>query len=209
MKVDLIDHMGSDLTVVNAARVSFNKTSSSLTEKDIKLINYLAKHKHWSPFSHCFIQFRIKAPIFVARQLGKHQVGLAWNEVSRRYVDSEPEFYKPVMWRGRAENAKQGSDGIVKITLDDVQFAYDTALRTYKEMLDQGVAPEMARMILPQNTYTEWYWSGSLYAFSRVCKLRLDKASQLEVQEIAQNISDDCTKLFPNSWTALMTENKQ
>ena len=209
MKVDLIDHMGSDLTVVNAARVSFNKTSSSLTEKDIKLINYLAKHKHWSPFSHCFIQFRIKAPIFVARQLGKHQVGLAWNEVSRRYVDSEPEFYKPVMWRGRAENAKQGSDGIVKITLDDVQFAYDTALRTYKEMLDQGVAPEMARMVLPQNTYTEWYWSGSLYAFSRVCKLRLDKASQLEVQEIAQNISDDCTKLFPNSWTALMTENKQ
>jgi len=209
MKVDLIDHMGSDLTVVNAARVSFNKTSSSLTEKDIKLINYLAKHKHWSPFSHCFIQFRIKAPIFVARQLGKHQVGLAWNEVSRRYVDSEPEFYKPVMWRGRAENAKQGSDGIVKITLDDVQFAYDTALRTYKEMLDQGVAPEMARMILPQNTYTEWYWSGSLYAFSRVCKLRLDKASQLEVQEIAKNISDDCTKLFPNSWTALMTENKQ
>jgi thymidylate synthase (FAD) len=111
MKVDLIDHMGSDLTVVNAARVSFNKTSSSLTEKDIKLINYLAKHKHWSPFSHCFVQFRIKAPIFVARQLGKHQVGLAWNEVSRRYVDSEPEFYKPVMWRGRAENAKQGSDG--------------------------------------------------------------------------------------------------
>lgn len=207
MKVDLIDHMGSDLTVVNAARVSFNKTSSSLTDKDIKLINYLAKHKHWSPFSHCFLQFRIKAPIFVARQLGKHQVGLAWNEVSRRYVDSEPEFYKPVMWRGRAENAKQGSDGIVKITLDDVQFAYDTALRTYKELLDQGAAPEMARMVLPQNTYTEWYWSGSLYAFSRVCKLRLDKASQLEVQEIAQSISDYCVKLFPNSFLALMTKN--
>ena len=209
MKVDLIDHMGSDLTVVNAARVSFNKTSSSLTEKDIKLINYLAKHKHWSPFSHCFVQFHIKAPIFVARQLGKHQVGLAWNEVSRRYVDTEPEFYVPDTWRGKPENVKQGSSGEARsqyfpnLYLGDVT---QLALNNYDKMITQGVAPEMARMILPQNMYTEWYWSGSLYAFSRVVKLRLDKASQREVQEIAQYISDYCVKLFPHSFLALMTK---
>ena len=111
MKVDLVDHMGTDLTVVNAARVSFDRTSSTLDDKDIKLIKYLAKHNHWSPFSHCFVQFRVKAPIFIARQLAKHQVGLSWNEVSRRYVDSPPEFYEPETWRGKPENVKQGSDG--------------------------------------------------------------------------------------------------
>ncbi len=207
MRVDLIDHMGSDLTVVNAARVSFNKTSSSLTEKDIKLINYLAKHNHWSPFSHCFLQFRIKAPIFIARQLAKHQIGLSWNEVSRRYVDSEPEFYTPDKWRGKPENVKQGSSGeagsqyFPNLYLGDVT---QLALNNYDKMITQGVAPEMARMILPQNMYTEWYWSGSLYAFSRICKLRLDKASQLEVQEIAKQISDYCSGLFEHSWKALV-----
>lgn len=206
MKVDLIDHMGSDLTVVNAARVSFDKTSSTLDSKDIKLINYLAKHNHWSPFSHAFLQFRIKAPIFIARQLAKHQVGLSWNEVSRRYVDTQPEFFTPKAWRGRAENVKQGSDGIVLFPPDDVQFTYDTAIRTYNEMLDKGVAPEMARMVLPQSTYTEWYWSGSLYAFSRICQLRLDKTSQIEVQEVARQLSANCSTKFPHSWNALMQE---
>jgi thymidylate synthase (FAD) len=207
MKVDLIDSMGTDLTVVNAARVSFDKTSSTLDEKDIKLIKYLAKHNHWSPFSHCFVQFRVKAPIFIARQLAKHQVGLSWNEVSRRYVDSPPEFYEPETWRGKPENVKQGSDGEAKsqyfpnLYLGDVT---ELALNNYDKMIVQGVAPEMARMVLPQNMYTEWYWSGSLYAFSRVCQLRLDKTSQAEVQEVAVKLSAHCWSLFPHSWDALL-----
>jgi len=210
MKVDLIDSMGTDLTVVNAARVSFDKTSSTLDEKDIKLINYLARHNHWSPFSHCFLQFRVKAPIFIARQLAKHQVGLSWNEVSRRYVDSEPEFYEPDTWRGKPENVKQGSEGEAKsqyfpnLYLGDVT---ELALNNYDKMIVQGVAPEMARMVLPQNMYTEWYWSGSLYAFSRVCQLRLDKTSQIEVQQVARQISAYCTTKFPHSWNALTKEN--
>lgn len=207
MKVDLIDSMGSDLTVVNAARVSFDKTSSQLNHDDIRLINYLAKHQHWSPFSHAFLQFRVKAPIFVARQLGKHQVGLSWNEISRRYVDYEPEFYYPDTWRGRPQNTKQGSDGEAKsqyfpnLYLKDVS---ELALVNYNKMLMQGVAPEMARMVLPQNMMTEWYWSGSLYAFARVCQLRLDKSSQVEVQEIARQISAHCITKFRHSWNALM-----
>jgi thymidylate synthase (FAD) len=207
MKVDLIDSMGTDLTVVNAARVSFDKTSSTLDDKDIKLIKYLAKHNHWSPFSHCFVQFRVKAPIFIARQLAKHQVGLSWNEVSRRYVDSPPEFYEPETWRGKPENVKQGSDGEAKsqyfpnLYLGDVT---ELALNNYDKMIVQGVAPEMARMVLPQNMYTEWYWSGSLYAFSRVCQLRLDKTSQAEVQEVAVKLSAHCWSLFPHSWDALL-----
>ena len=210
MNVDLVDHMGTDLTVVNAARVSFDKTSSVLDEKDTKLINYLARHNHWSPFSHCFLQFRIKAPIFIARQLAKHQVGLSWNEVSRRYVDSEPEFYEPDTWRGKPENVKQGSDGEAKSQYFPNLYVGDVtqlALTNYNKMIIQGVAPEMARMILPQNMYTEWYWSGSLYAFSRVCQLRLDKTSQLEVQEVARQISAYCSTKFPRSWDALMKEN--
>lgn len=206
MKVDLIDRMGSDLTVVNAARVSFDKTSEELTEKDIKLINYLAKHNHWSPFSHAFIQFRVKAPIFVARQLGKHQVGLAWNEVSRRYVDYTPEFYTPKEWRGRPRNVKQGSEGVVDIQPSSYSVRMKDLVKYYNTMIDMGVAPEMARMVLPQSAYTEWFWSGSLYAFARVCQLRLDKASQVEVQYIARQISIYCNTLFPHSWKALMND---
>jgi len=207
MKVDLLEHMGDDLTVVNAARVSFDKTSSQLNFDDIKLIHYLAKHKHWSPFSHAFLQFRVKAPIFVARQLAKHQVGLSWNEVSRRYVDYEPEFFYPDKWRGRPANSKQGSDGESKSQYFPNKYLKDVskqALTNYNKMLKQGVAPEMARMILPQNMYTEWYWSGSLYAFARMCQLRLDKASQLEVQEIARQISAHCLTRYRHSWNALM-----
>lgn len=207
MKVDLIDSMGSDLTVVNAARVSYDKTSSYLSDKDIRLIHYLAKHKHWSPFSHAFLQFRIKAPIFVARQLGKHQVGLAWNEVSRRYVDYEPEFHTPLSWRQKPEDSKQGSSGEAASQYFPSMYLKDVvelAQTNYKKMIMQGVAPEMARMILPQNMLTEWYWSGSLYAFARVCHLRLDKTAQIEVQEIARQISAFCSTKFPHSWNALM-----
>jgi len=202
MQVNLIDHMGSDLTVVNAARVSFDKTSNELSHADIKLIYFLAKHQHWSPFSHAFLQFRIKAPIFVARQLGKHQVGLSWNEISRRYVDYEPEFYVPSKWRLRADNIKQGSSS------EEIEYNVTSSMQyvqqTYENLLREGVAPEMARMVLPQNMMTEWYWSGSLYAFARVCQLRLDSTAQVEVQEVARQLSAHCLTLFRHSWSALM-----
>lgn len=239
MNVELIDVMGSDLSVVNAARVSFDKESDwnygelceqcnlyhepTLKQEDHKLINYLAKHNHWTPFGHCFLTFRITAPIFVARQLGKHQVGLVWNEVSRRYVDSPPEFYKPNYWRARAENVKQGSS---KEPVEEPQLLTDwqawsnnpsedvnwmgynkllSACEAYYEaLLDAGVCPEQARMILPQSTYTEWIWSGSLAAFARVCKLRLDPHTQEETKQIAQMISEEVEEKFPISWKALM-----
>lgn len=217
MNVALLNHMGSDLTVVNAARVSFSKESSydenmdgtwSLNDKDIKLISYLVKHNHWSPFSHCFLQFRVKAPIFVARQLQKHQVGLSWNEVSRRYVDSEPEFYHPDTWRKRAENVKQGSADEPVADHHAVFLAYnaarEVALYNYNNMISKGVCPEQARMVLPQSMMTEWIWSGSLYAFYRVCKLRLDKHTQKETRVIAEMISHHCNKFFPVSWKELM-----
>jgi thymidylate synthase (FAD) len=210
MKVTLIDYMGSDLTVVNAARVSFNKESErvkngnhmDLSEADQKLIKYLASHGHWSPFSHCFLQFRIEAPLFVARQLVKHQVGLAWNEVSRRYVDYPPKFYTPEEWRTKADNVKQGSSDDT-IRFDTTAFM-EHATAEYQRALDAGVAPEMARMLLPQNMYTEWYWSGSLYAFSRVVNQRLDKTAQVETQYIADQISQACARYdFKYSWKEL------
>ncbi len=207
MKVEYLNHMGNDCTVVNAARVSFNNHQhydDTLTDKDIRLIKYLAKHKHWSPFSHCFMQFKIKAPIFVARQLGKHQVGLAWNEISRRYVDYEPEFYQPQEWRGRPANTKQGSDGVVDVQLCEVNAAQQSAFDAYQALIEQGAAPEMARMVLPQSMMTEWFWSGSLYAFARVCQQRLDPHSQIETAEIAEQISDFCSNLFPHSWQSLL-----
>ena len=204
--VAYIDKMGDDLTVVNAARVSFDKRSYELSSKDIKLIDYLAEHGHWSPFSHCFVQFRIEAPMFVARQLAKHQVGLTWNEVSRRYVDTSPDFFVPEMWRGRAANNKQGSTGAISqqeqaTTL--LEEAHGKSLDAYHEMLELGVAPEMARMVLPQTTMTEWYWSGSLYAFARVCQQRLDFNSQAETSDVAAWIDTYCSELFPVSWEAL------
>ena len=197
MNVSLTDKMGSDLTVVNSARVSFAKKVDKFQDRDEKLISYLAKHNHWSPFSHCSLQFRIKAPIFVARQLVKHQVGLAWNEVSRRYVDEEPQFYIPFMWRERAENKKQGSaDTEVEYDITDIVEACKT---TYKDMLDNNIAPELARMVLPQNMMTEWYWSGSLYAFARVCNLRCKEDTQSETREVAYQIFRHMKDHFPIS----------
>ena len=240
-----IDHMGSDLSVVNAARVSFGKKSfgesieydifhddpdmikafvakykeegwvvtsdmndwkvvvSKPTMGDSKLIKYLAKHKHISPFGHCFASFHVKAPIFVARQLVKHSF-LRWNEISRRYVDDEPEFYNPKVWRGKAENIKQGSAGVVS-TQADPDFVNHTALRTYNEMIAEGVAPEMARMVLPQSAMTEWYWSGSLDAFARMCNLRCKTDTQYETRLVADQISEKMAELFPVSWNALMS----
>ena len=210
MKVTYIEHMGSDLSVVNAARVSFGKQSELvcidrqkgqyiLKEKDVNLIRYLAKHQHKSPFNHAFATFHVKAPIFVARQLQKHEY-MPWNEISRRYVDSEPEFYEPDVWRGRSEDKKQGSYGIVDLK---TKPTHQYALQTYHNLLSDGVAPEQARMVLPQSMYTEWYWSGSLYAFSKMCSLRLKEDTQLETREIAQQISSVMKDLYPFSWKAL------
>ena len=216
-----IDHMGTDLSVVNAARVSFGKKSEAvewgwldigdrsgelvaiLDERDTKLIKYLATHGHYSPFGHCFASFHIKAPIFVARQLVKHEY-LRMNEISRRYVDSEPEFYVPDVWRGRAKDKKQGSEGEVESVQGPLaQFA---ALKAYKGLLQDGVAPEMARMVLPQSMYTEWYWSGSLDAFANMCLLRLKEDTQYETRLVAQQIDKEMQGLYPVSWKALVGE---
>lgn len=214
IEVTYIDHMGSDLSVVNAARVSFGKKSDwnpdlddpPLYERDSKLIRYLAKHKHLSPFGHCFASFHVKAPIFVARQLVKHKF-LRWNEISRRYVDDEPEFYVPDVWRGRSKDKKQGSDGEATSQYFPSIYAKEVAEKTlgdYKKMLVQGVAPEMARMILPQSTMTEWWWSGSLDAFAAMCKLRCAPDSQYESRVVADQISEVMGDLFPVSWASLV-----
>lgn len=223
MKVDYVDHMGSDINVVNAARVSFAKEAKEFDlEKDTKLINYLAKHNHWSPLAHTSVSIRVKAPIFMARQFVKHQIGLVWNEESRRYIDDTPEFYKPDVWRKRPENAKQGSgENYIDVPWSGSSFGYvsstvnseletltTAALMVYNDLLQRGVAPEQARMVLPQNTMTNWIWTGSLVAFARVCKLRLDSHAQKEAQELAQKINDVVAPLYPVSWATLMEHMK-
>ena len=236
IKVTYIDHMGSDMSVVNAARVSFGKksewefecdcvtdsscmeigcdcgdphTARQLSERDTKLIHYLAKHKHMSPFGHAFASFHVKAPIFVARQLVKHKF-LRWNEISRRYVDDEPEFYVPDEWRGRSADKKQGSEGVVTLYEDhQMRQAYHPTelnaynLETYDYLLDQGVAPEQARMVLPQSMMTEWYWSGSLDAFIDMCNLRCKLDTQYETRLVAEYILSEMINLFPVSVEAL------
>jgi thymidylate synthase (FAD) len=212
-----IDHMGSDLSVVNAARVSFGKKShfegrvggpNVLSSRDTKLVNYLASHEHLSPFGHAFASFHVTAPVFVARQLVKHKF-LRWNEISRRYVDDVPEFYTPDVWRGRAEDVKQGSGAESKSQYFPSIYAEEVnakAVEDYRKMLQQGVAPEQARMILPQSTMTEWYWSGSLDALADMCRLRCATDTQAETQKVAWDISLKMEDLFPVSWRALRDE---
>jgi thymidylate synthase (FAD) len=219
--VNLVDYMGSDLTVVNAARVSFNKESDwdtdpnwtgyrehKLSEKDQKLISYLAKHKHWTPFAHPQITLRIKAPIFIRTQLFKHKVGFVENEVSRRYVSDTPEIYCP-QWRSKPTNgAKQGSEDFVNPELvnsynTDWERIAKPALEVYHKLIAEGVAPEQARSVLPQGTYTEWWWTGSLSAYARVYAQRIDPHAQWEVRQYAQAIYDIIQPLFPHSWKAL------
>jgi len=229
IEAKLIDSMGSDLSVVNAARVSFGKNSKweneedvwvapfigesrfemmnpwvkpVLSQQDTKLIKYLASHKHLSPFGHAFASFHVKAPIFVARQLVKHSY-LRWNEISRRYVDDEPEFYTPSQWRGKSEDKKQGSSGVVNLVWG-LEHLYEKPLAVYKRMLECGVAPEQARMVLPQSLMTEWYWSGSLDAFAAMCRLRCAPDTQYESRLVADQISENMQELFPVSWEALM-----
>jgi thymidylate synthase (FAD) len=237
INVTFLDNMGTDLSIVNAARVSFAKESELvseyyedeldgvlhpflrfvLNEKDKKLVNYLAKHNHKSPFNHAFASFRVKAPIFVARQLVKHEY-LPWNEVSRRYVTDEPEFYFPEGWRKAADNVKQGSsDVLVNLnahyldgsgwtpTLSEFMVInVENTLELYNKMLEAGVCAEQARMLLPQNMMTEWIWSGSLYAFAKMCKLRLDPHTQKETQEVAKQIATYLEETYPVSFKALM-----
>jgi len=242
IKVEYIDHMGSDLSTVNSARVSFDKESEfheewdydgncppegfteddhydsdiergmcgyrKLKGGDVKLIKYLAKHKHMTPFRHNQIQIRCNSPIFIARQLGKHQAGLSWNEVSRRYVDSEPEFFVPDEWRGRPDGSiKQGSGGVVEQNEDVVKamIALNQEMVTlYKGLLEADIAPEMARMVLPQSMMTSWYWSGNLLAFAHVYKERIAEGAQLEAQWFAEELDKVIRPLFPESWSALV-----
>ena len=208
MKAEYIDHMGSDLTVVNAARVSFAKEAEELGTKDQRLIRYLAKHNHWTPFSHPQITLRYTIPIVVARQEFKHTIGFSRNEVSRRYVDDTPEFYEPKSWRARPEGSvKQGSAGDID-SQNQFEWLYRNACQTmieiYQQMLKGGIAPEQARMVLPQGMYTSYYVTGSLAAFARMCKQRSDSNAQVEIQELAKQVSDIIEPLFPESWEALM-----
>ena len=226
IEVTLMDYCGNDLSVVNAARVSFNKQSTwasswgglsdGLVEKDEKLIRYLAQHKHFSPFNHSFISVRVKAPIFVARQLVKHKF-MPWNEISRRYVDDEPEVYLPSHWRARPDTSiKQGSSEETIDRMDDgpnctcppnsrAGEVFSVASKCYNDLLDAGVCPEQARMILPQNTMTEWIWSGTLGAFCDMLRLRLDSHTQKETQLVAQKIKNIIEPLFPVSVKELLS----
>ena len=230
--VTLIDHMGSDLTVCNAARVSFNSESEwcedqeavtrlaesgsqyykedvqCLCPKDEKLIRYLAKHNHWTPFAHPQVTLRIKAPISIRTQFFKHKQGFVENEISRRYVSYEPEFYEPE-WRGKpTDGAKQGSDDFILLD-NETETGYNNALRlclyNYNELIRNGVAPEQARFVLPQAMYTEWYWTGSLSAYARFYKQRIDEHAQWEIREYAEAIGRIMSPLFKFSWKELTT----
>lgn len=208
--VELIASMGDDISVCNAARVSFGKSISKLEDKDVNLINYLAKHNHFTPFTHVTATVHVKCPIFVRSQLAKHTVGLSMNEISRRYVDSEPETWAPTYgWRKRAPNKKQGSlDELLDTkTEEHANGVYAMALRAaeqaYKQLLEYGVCPEQARAVLPQSTYTEFYWTGSLAAFARVYNLRADSHAQFETREIAEGIHNAVARVAPYTWLAL------
>lgn len=229
MNVDYVVHMGDDLMVANAARVSFAKhrEEGDWEDKpgsDFRLINYLATHGHWTPFAHPQVTLRMKAPIFVRTQCFKHKQGFVENEVSRRYVDDEPEFFVPDAWRGRPTNgAKQGSSeevitelahepheedlwGDFDVGFDPmwyIEHHHNACLNLYNWYIKSGVAPEQARMILPQSMYTQWYWTGSLAAYARFYKQRIDPHAQKEIQDLAKMVGDIIQPLFPVSWKAL------
>ena len=213
-QIELLSHDGSDNSIANTARVSmelggeWDELPKDYTEAQRdKLLNYLAKHQHTSPFRHNSITIRCNVPIFLARQLGKHQVGMSWNEVSRRYVDEQPEFFYPDEWRSKPDGSiKQGS-GEVHYCSDAVQQVYDQHIQSsidlYNDMLFDNIAPEMARMVLPQSMMTEFVWTGSLMAFAHVYKLRADSHSQVEAQEFAKELDEIISPLFPCAWSVL------
>lgn len=223
--VTLVDHMGTDCTVVNAARISFGKKVTEMSDKDVRLLQYLAKHKHWTPFAHPQLTFHIKMPIFVARQFMKSNVGVVYNEISRRYVDDTPQFYDPKEWRKRPDGSvKQGSgDAIPDSYWNKVQAqsgpwgtkgashwlaqVESTSLWAYDNMLKHGVAPEMARMVLPVSMYTEVWATMSLQAAHRIVALRLDPHAQWEIQQYGKAMDDLIKPLFPHAWQALNGDN--
>ena len=217
MKVELIDSAGGDLSVVNSARVSFAKKVIDMDTNDVKLIRYLAKHHHDTPFRHNFIQLRCQVPLFLARQLMKHQAGLTWNEESRRYIDSVPEFYQPKEWRGRPDGSiKQGSSeesvytltmcsGSIMLTREAYNRHITKSINLYEDMLSNGIAPEMARMVLPQSMMVNFIWSGNLLAFYHVYKLRSGEGAQQEAIEFAKLLKEAIEPKFPISWDSLET----
>lgn len=239
IKVTYLDHMGNDLTTVNAARVSFNKTSDwekhayeeteygpaysyTLSDKDAKLIEYLGRHGHDSPMNHNALSVHVKMPIFVARQLVKHEY-LVLNEISRRYVDSKPEFYTPDAWRKRSEDKKQGSgEGTIDLSKLGVcgdepihESGWENSLQEYMEdalgetynlyeaLLAANVAPEQARMVLPLSTMTEWHWTGLLSAWAKMVNQRIAEDTQYETRLVAQQVDHIASHLWPHSWKAL------
>lgn len=208
--VQLLDTFGDDLTVVNAARVSFSKESTIFEPRDEKLIQYLANHDHNSPFFHPQIRFRLKMPIYVAREWFRHTVGFSRNEVSRRYVDDTPECFLPSMLRERDTKKKQGSKSTPiddeAVTLKHMETFQNKAVEFYQSLLAKGVAPEIARGVLPQSMYTEFIETGSLAAYARLCGLRLNPHAQFEIQVYAQAVSDLLAEKFPVSWKALQTD---
>lgn len=212
MKVEYIDHMGSDLSVVNAARCSFAKQHDKFDDtNDTKLINYLARHGHWTPFAHAFVTMRFKAPISIHAQCVKHQIGFAMNTVSRRYVSDTPELFLPEFRTKPEGSIKQGSGALHP---DNLIIQYDyfqmctSAIELYEQMILDGVAPEQARFVLPQGVYTEWVWSGSLQAWARFYNQRSDTHAQQEIQELANMVNDITKNLFPVSWVALTKDTK-
>lgn len=208
INIELVDVMGDDSSVSNSARVSFNKWKDEFDESDKKLVKYLAEHRHMTPFRHTQVQIRCKAPIFLVRQLGKHQAGLSWNEISRRYVKSEPEFFIPTNWRAAPEGSiKQGSGNQVSDSdywCNEYSDFIRESVGLYNNMLENNVAPEMARMVLPQSMLTEWIWSGNILAFAHVYKERISSGAQLEAQDFAKKLDEVIRLLFPVSWSALV-----
>lgn len=208
-KVEYLDHMGSDVDVANAARVSFAKETEQFTDKEEKLIKYLAKHGHWTPFGHQQIKFRITNPIFLARQLVKHQVGGVWNEESRRYISDDPTFYIPDEWHKKPEGyIKQGSGKCFNKSestyiKNKTLTQYSKCLDLYEEYLKMGMAPEQARMILPLGTNTHWIWTGSLYFWFRVYQLRSSPYAQKDLKSFCKQLDINIDDLFPVSWKAL------
>ena len=208
--VDYVSHMGDDLTVVNAARVSLAKETSSLRDRDKSLLRFLAENGHWSPFGHPQVTFRVHAPIFVARQLMRHKEGLHINELSRRYTEGGLAFYEPEVWRKRPTTrmapVDQALDPWWAAEADTtLSAAYAAAEDRYNELIELGVAPEQARMVLPQGLMTTWYWTGSLAAFARVYRLRATPEAQQDTAGVALQIGDHMRRLFPLSWP-LLTE---
>lgn len=210
MKITYIDHMGSDVTVVNAARVSFGKHTTTLRDKDMRLIRYLARHGHWTPFAHVQLQYQVHAPVFVARQWFRHTVGIARNEMSRRYVDWQPELWVPGEWRSRPEDSiKQGS-GTAYSDQYAADAVYESAIQraqiAYANLIEDGVAPEQARAVLPQGTYTTWIETASMYAVARICAQRQDEHAQSEIHELANQLAVIVEPICPVSWGALQGE---